>query len=468
MNRRPCDMILFGGSSGSLEVLLKILPHLKKELPFALVIILHRKHSSDSTLLELLTIKSSLPVKEIEDKDPVLPGLVYLAPADYHLLIEKEHVFALDDSEKIKGLSGIKKICLEEFSQFDLADFKQVKKRLRGKLGQKIIGIFNPISEEHWLKKSVFDKEVLVEVPTNIQGKWINRPANGKEANTVILKTCYLDNKYIVGDWAVNPQGELVQVGGFVDQHTIDDFEKDKIDDFDYYNIYGLGNWGRLRTGGEFWKDINANLHFKTLEWDEELALHITWDENVNPYLTCLVWQIKKVELSDKTFVNYVRQIDEICLEDPRNRVKHVCAEFKKRYPRGSVPKLFIYGDRTSIKESTIKEKGENFFTEIKGHLQEYEPTLRMQSVNPSVITSGGFVNECYAGKVPEVIMEIGLNNKKKTHAVTKVSFEEFGHPSDAKRYFMVMAFASEYARYQRGGKAQKIRTGKNVHKNSY
>jgi phage terminase large subunit len=391
----------------------------------------------------------------------------------------------LDDSEKVKGISDFKRVVLEEISQFEEVDFKQVRKRLRGKLGQKIIGIFNPISEEHWLKAKIFDKEELTEVPTNIQGKWVN-----KKGNTVILKTCYLDNIYIVGKWSVNAAGQLVQVGGFVDQHTIDDFEKDKTDDFDYYNIYGLGNWGRIRTGGEFWKDINPNIHFKNLKWDEDLAVHITWDENVNPYLTCLVWQIHKITLDDKekTVIQYARQIDEICLEDPRNRVKHVCAEFKKRYPVDKVPKLFIYGDRTSIKESTTKEKGENFFTDIKAHLREYEPTLRMQSVNPSVIQSGGFVNECYAGKIEGVVMEINnkctksihdyryaledsdgsLKKSKKKHPVTGVTYEEFGHPSDAKRYFMVMAFASEYAKYLRGGKSQRVLTGKNVHKNIY
>lgn len=388
----------------------------------------------------------------------------------------------LDDSEKVKGISNFKRVVLEEISQFEENDLKQIKKRLRGKLGQKIIGIFNPISEEHWLKKKVFDKEELIPEEANIQGKWTN-----KRGNTVILKTCYLDNIFIVGKWR---KGELI--GGFIDKHTIEDFEKDKTDDFDYYNIYGLGNWGKIRTGGEFWKDINPNKHFKTLKWDEDLAIHITWDENVNPYLTCLVWQIKKVEhiINEKKTitVNYLRQIDEICLEDPRNRVRHVCAEFIKRYPVKRVPKLFIYGDRTSIKESTTKEKGENFYTEIKSFLKDYEPTLRMQSVNPSVLSSGKFINECYADRIETIKIEIdirckksindyryaledsdgSLKKSKKTHPVTKVSYEEFGHPSDAKRYFITVACSSEYSTYLRGGKAQKIRTGKNFSKNAY
>jgi len=96
-----CELIVIGGSSGSLDVVLKIISSLRKDISFAIVIVLHRKTTSDSTLSELLTIRSSLPVKEVEDKDPVSPGIVYLAPSDYHLLFEKKHIFALDDSEKI-------------------------------------------------------------------------------------------------------------------------------------------------------------------------------------------------------------------------------------------------------------------------------------------------------------------------------------------------------------------------------
>ena len=117
----------------------------------------------------------------------------------------------LDDSEKVKGISNFKRVILEEVSQFNEVDLKQIRKRLRGRANQQIIGIFNPISEEHWIKINVFDKENLTEITTNISGKWIN-----SLGNTVILKTNYLDNKFIVGDG---------NGGGYIDQHTIDDFE---------------------------------------------------------------------------------------------------------------------------------------------------------------------------------------------------------------------------------------------------
>lgn len=376
----------------------------------------------------------------------------------------------LDDSEKVKGISGFNRVVMEEISQFDEADFKQIRKRLRGKPNQQIIGIFNPISEEHWIKKNVFDKEQLQEIPnTNISGMWVN-----SVGNLIVLKTNYLDNKYIVGP-------------NFVDQHTIDDFEKDKADDNAYYQIYGLGNWGKIRTGGEFWKDFKYERNTTSIYWDETKPLFMWWDENVNPYLTCLVWQIYNEQNTIIPGKKLAIQIDEICFEDPNNRVRNVCDEFKKRYPFQRVQGLWVGGDRTSIKEDTKLEKGENFFTEILRHTAEYKPTLTMQSVNPSVAKSGAFINECYAGRT-ELAMLIntkckksihdyqyalehsdkGIDKKKKTHPVTKVQYEEFGHPSDAKRYFVTVNFSGEYGLYLKGGKNIMPKTGKNISKNSW
>ncbi|WP_114937550.1 PBSX family phage terminase large subunit [Mucilaginibacter endophyticus] len=345
----------------------------------------------------------------------------------------------LDDSEKIKGLANFKRVVLEEISQFDETDLKQIRKRLRGRIGQQIIGIFNPVSEEHWIKTKIFDLEILTEQQSDIAGMWVN-----EKGNLVIMKTNYLDNKYIVGP-------------NFVDQHTIDDFEKDKINDYEYYRIYGLGDWGKLRTGGEFWKQFKPALHVNKIAWDKSLPIWLSCDENVNPYIPWTVWQLK-----DK----HAQQIDEIFLEDPRNRVVHAAAEFKKRYPAGEVSGLFVGGDRTSIKEDTKKEKGENYFTDIMTALKEYRPVLKIQAVNPSVVQSGNFINEIYGGTSASGIT-IGISDvckksiydyqytqeasdgtvfkKMVKHPVTKVPYQEFGHATDCKRYLITHNFAAEY-----------------------
>ncbi len=98
---KNCEAVVVGGSTGSIEVLLKVLPSLPFPLSFALIIVLHRKNTADSTLANLLSLKTNNPLREVDDKDSVRPGTIYLAPADYHLLIERDKVFSLDDSEKI-------------------------------------------------------------------------------------------------------------------------------------------------------------------------------------------------------------------------------------------------------------------------------------------------------------------------------------------------------------------------------
>ncbi|RAJ98168.1 two-component system chemotaxis response regulator CheB [Larkinella arboricola] len=99
--KTPCKAVVIGGSAGSIEVLLKLLPALPSVLSFTVIIVVHRKNSAESSLANLLSLKTAVPIQEVEDKDAVLPGSMYLAPADYHLLIEKQGVFSLDNSEKV-------------------------------------------------------------------------------------------------------------------------------------------------------------------------------------------------------------------------------------------------------------------------------------------------------------------------------------------------------------------------------
>ncbi|AWI26105.1 chemotaxis protein CheB [Flavobacterium pallidum] len=94
-------VVVMGGSAGSLEVLLKILPRIAIIPDFAIAIVLHRKNSEDNTLEELIALKTMIPVVEIEDKTPLLPGAIYICPSDYHLLFEKNGTLSLDISEKV-------------------------------------------------------------------------------------------------------------------------------------------------------------------------------------------------------------------------------------------------------------------------------------------------------------------------------------------------------------------------------
>jgi Chemotaxis response regulator containing a CheY-like receiver domain and a methylesterase domain len=98
---KPSRVIIIGGSAGSLNGVLSVLPEIAGIVSFAVIIVLHRKPAGENILVNLLAAKTRLTVKEAEEKEPILPGHMYIAPADYHLLVEKDYSFSLDVSEKV-------------------------------------------------------------------------------------------------------------------------------------------------------------------------------------------------------------------------------------------------------------------------------------------------------------------------------------------------------------------------------
>ncbi|MFT4153836.1 chemotaxis protein CheB [Parafilimonas sp.] len=95
------QLIVVGGSAGSLEAVLKIAEVLPVHQKIAALIIVHRKNDAKSILASLLSARTHFAVKEIEDKERILPGCIYIAPANYHVLFENKSQFSLDSSEKV-------------------------------------------------------------------------------------------------------------------------------------------------------------------------------------------------------------------------------------------------------------------------------------------------------------------------------------------------------------------------------
>lgn len=91
---KALELVVVGTSLGGLHALEVLLSRLPKSFPLSVAIVQHRYKDSDNTLNTFLQRQSVLPLKEAEDKEMIVPGRVYLAAADYHLLIEPDS-FAL-------------------------------------------------------------------------------------------------------------------------------------------------------------------------------------------------------------------------------------------------------------------------------------------------------------------------------------------------------------------------------------
>ncbi len=97
-------MIVIGFSAGGMSVVKQLLAALPKDYPLAIAIVAHLPQGHESNLAHILNAVTDLPVTMARDKQPIIAGRVYVAPPDYHLLIEKNHQFALSEDEPVKSV----------------------------------------------------------------------------------------------------------------------------------------------------------------------------------------------------------------------------------------------------------------------------------------------------------------------------------------------------------------------------
>lgn len=89
------ELVVVGTSLGGLSALETLLSGLPSNFPASIAIVQHRHKDSNVGLGQFLQSCSALPLQDVADKTAIVPGQVYLAPADYHLLVESVGRFAL-------------------------------------------------------------------------------------------------------------------------------------------------------------------------------------------------------------------------------------------------------------------------------------------------------------------------------------------------------------------------------------
>jgi two-component system chemotaxis response regulator CheB len=94
-------MIVVGGSLGGLRALTTLLRGIPLAFAIPIVVVLHRHKDSDGMLLEMLQRECSIPASEPMDKESILPNHLYVAPPDYHLMVETTH-FSLSIDEPVR------------------------------------------------------------------------------------------------------------------------------------------------------------------------------------------------------------------------------------------------------------------------------------------------------------------------------------------------------------------------------
>ena len=387
----------------------------------------------------------------------------------------------LDDPEKIKGISNYKRVHPEELSEFDEPDLKQIRKRLRGKVGQQIICTFNPVSETCWIKKKLFDTEKWHDVPMTVEiaGKALpeeltkvksirmnstksilnprTRQIEEHAPDMVVIQSTYLNNFWVVG----SPDGTY----GYYDEQCIADFEKDRLNDPDYYNIYALGEWGVIRTGSEFFGSFNRGKHSSERLYRQDLPIHISVDNNVLPYISVSYWQV------DLSAGIKIWQFHETCAESPNNTVKK-SSKLVGKYLKdiGYCDKVYLHGDASTKYANSIDDEKRSWMDLFIDTLQKegFEIEDKVGNKNPSVAMTGEFINAIFDEIVPGI--EIGIDESctvsiedymsvqkdangailktKVKNKITMQTYEEHGHLSDTFRYVVADLCHEEYTAF--------------------
>ena len=102
MNVKQYGAIVIGTSAGGLSALSAILEKLPRQYGVPIIIVQHRAKDSQDIFEDVLQQKCLIEIKQADEKEMISPGRVYVAPPDYHLLVEMDKTFSLSSDAPVQ------------------------------------------------------------------------------------------------------------------------------------------------------------------------------------------------------------------------------------------------------------------------------------------------------------------------------------------------------------------------------
>lgn len=350
------------------------------------------------------------------------------------------HPFGANKSASLKSIKDPTHFFCEELDQFSFEDFGIIYSRLRTqKAFTQFYGAFNTekIYQSHWIRRVLFDGEF--------------------KDQAFRLKANYHDNHFI------DQEDYLIKL------RLIADGNATKL------NSIANGEWGMIRTGDEFWKSFDETKHVRKVALDNT-TIHVSLDENVNPYVTQTIWQAFPTA---KT----LRQVHEILSKSPNNNAPKAAKQFAEWLKSiNHRDMVFVYGDPSGGNKSTIDENNASFFDKyievLRSH--RFKVTSRVGRSAPEVALSAAFINaiyelneagwtieiseRCFASIEDYMIVKEDADGRmkkpKEKDKDSKVTFEPAGHISDSKRYFIIQILHEEWEHYKKGKDKRSLQAG--------
>jgi two-component system chemotaxis response regulator CheB len=95
--------IAIGVSAGGLHALSFLFEQLPAEYPVPVMVTQHRAKDQRELLEEVLQNKCTITIKQADEKEKIVSGIIYIAPPSYHLLVEQNHTFSLSSDEHVSN-----------------------------------------------------------------------------------------------------------------------------------------------------------------------------------------------------------------------------------------------------------------------------------------------------------------------------------------------------------------------------
>lgn len=251
-----------------------------------------------------------------------------------NLINGSQFVFrGLDKPDKIKSIEGLTRIVVEEAAELEEADFFELNRRIRGRPNIQITLNFNPIHENHWLKKRFFDRE---------------------DENVTIIHSTYRDNPFLTDE-------DRAQI------------EQMRLYDYNQYRVYALGEWGITGNDNPWLFHFRQDTHVGEPKFMPSYPVYLSFDFNREP-ASCLAFQMSPIKGDGNSFIHCIKEfvID--------GQLHELCERIKATYP---ISILYVTGDASGNRGDVgFTERHATYYSMIQGHLKLSKAQMNINKKN--------------------------------------------------------------------------------------
>lgn len=262
----------------------------------------------------------------------------------------------LDDKEKTKGIDDVTAIWWDEINKGDLEDFTALNNLLRTPQAKylQFAMSFNPISEEHWLRKTFFSKEDRHELTPEYKGK------------ALLNRSTYKDNEYI-------NQKEYLEtlVKGAAGNQNILRVNRD-------------GDWGVEENNSPWLYAYDEDKHVKPVKYLPQYPVYLSFDFNNDPF-TCVAVQFSPNKGQPDSFIRIFKEFS------GKYKLHEMCDRIKAEFPAAI---LFVTGDSSGKHQSL--SSNQTYYDLIQGYLNLSPRQMNLLSSNLPHNDSRVFLNAMF------------------------------------------------------------------------